>query len=69
MLLDKDRDRNIVLLGKKVYIFCRIHIAVGHRIQRGSPGPLRLRYAVADSVWDVGMCRVWDGSVRKREYI
>ena len=23
-------------------IFCRTHIAVGHRIQGGSPGPLRL---------------------------
>ena len=28
-------------------IFCRTHIAVGHRIQGGSPGPLRLKYAVA----------------------
>ena len=42
MLEDTDRDRNIDLLGKKLYIFCRAHIAVGHRIQRGRPGPLRL---------------------------
>ena len=45
MLLDTDRDRNIDFLGKKVSIFCRTHIAVGHRIQGGRPGPLRLRSA------------------------
>ena len=47
MLLDMDRDKNINLIGEKVFIFCRTHIAVGHRIQGGSPGPLRLKYAVA----------------------
>ena len=47
MLLDKDRDRNIDFLGKKVSIFCRTHIAVGHRIQGGRPGPLRLRSAAS----------------------
>ncbi len=46
MLLDKDRDKNIDLIGKKVSIFCRTHIAVGHRIQGESPGPLQLKYAV-----------------------
>ena len=45
MLLDTDRDRNIDLLGKNVSIFCRTHTAVGHRIQGGRPGPLRLRSA------------------------
>ena len=43
MLLDMDRDTNIDFLGKKVSIFCRTHIAVGHRIQGGRPGPLWLR--------------------------
>ena len=47
MLLDNDRDRNIDFLGKKVSIFCRTHIAVGHRIQEGRPGPLWLRSAAA----------------------
>ena len=42
MLLDTDKNRNIDLLGKKVSIFCRTHIAVGHRIQWGRPGPLQL---------------------------
>ena len=42
-----DRDRNIDLLGKKLSIFCRTHIAVGHRIQGGRPGPLRLPSAAA----------------------
>ena len=46
MLLDTDRDKNIDLIGEKVSILCRTHIAVGHRIQSGSPGPLRLKYAV-----------------------
>ena len=32
ILLDTDKNRNIDLLGKKVSIFCRTHIAVGHRI-------------------------------------
>ena len=42
MLLDTDRDKNIDLIREKMYIFCRTHIAVGHRIQGGRPGPLRL---------------------------
>ena len=42
-----DRNRNIDLLGKKLSIFCRTHIAVGHRIQGGRPGPLRLPSAAA----------------------
>ena len=42
MLLDTDRDRIIDFLGKKIFIFCQTHIAVGHRIQGGRPGPLRL---------------------------
>ena len=46
MLLDTDRGRNIDILDKTVSIFCRTHIAVGHRIQRGSPGPLLLKYTV-----------------------
>ena len=46
MVLDMDRDRDIDVIGKKMAIFCRTHITVGHRIQGGSPGPLRLRYAV-----------------------
>ena len=51
MLYDKDRDRNIDLLGKKVSIFRRTHIAVGHRILGGRPGPLRLPSAAAiDSI-------------------
>ncbi len=41
MLLDTDRDKNIDLIGQKMSIFCRTHITVGHRIQGGSPGPLR----------------------------
>ena len=39
MLYDMDRDKNIDLLGKKVYILCLTHIAVGHRIQGGGPAP------------------------------
>ena len=31
-----------------VSISCRTHIAVGHRIQGGNPGPIRLKYAVDD---------------------
>ena len=46
MLLDIDRDRNIDFLGKKMSIVCRTHIAVGHRVHGGSPGPLRLKYAI-----------------------
>ena len=49
MLLDTDRDRNIDLLGKKVSIFCWTHIAVGHRIQGGRPGPLRLPSTAANT--------------------
>ena len=45
MLLDTDRDRNIVI-SKKMSIFFWTLIAVGHRIQGGSPGPLRLKYTV-----------------------
>ena len=41
-----DRDRNIDVIDKKMSIFCRTQIAVGQRIQGGSPGRLRLRYAV-----------------------
>ena len=48
ILLDTDRNRNIDLLGKKVYIFCWTHIAVGHGIQGGRPGPLRLRSAAGN---------------------
>ena len=48
MLLDADKDRNIDMIGKKVSIFCGTYIAVGYRIQGGSPGRLRLRYAVVD---------------------
>ena len=55
MLLDTDRDRNIDVIGKKVSIFCRTHIAVGYRIQEGSPGRLRLRYAVGRSRTGSGM--------------
>ena len=51
MLLDMDRDKNIDLIGEKVSIFCRTHIAVGHRIQGGSPGPLRLKYAVVGNLF------------------
>ena len=47
MLLDTDRDKSIDLIGEKESVFCRTHIAVGHRIQGGSPDPLRLKYAVA----------------------
>ena len=47
MLLDTDRDKNVDLIGEKVSIFCRTHIAVGHRIQGGRPGPLRLPSAAA----------------------
>ena len=32
---------------KKCLFFCRTHIAVGHKVQGESPGPLRLKYAVA----------------------
>ena len=46
MLLDTDRDKNIDFIDEKMSIFCQTHIAVGHRIQGGSPGPLRLKYAV-----------------------
>ena len=38
MLLNMDRDQNIDLIVQEESIFCRKHIAVGHRIQRGSPG-------------------------------
>ena len=38
MLLDTDRNKNIDLIGKKVSIFCRTHIAVGHKIQGGKNG-------------------------------
>ena len=38
MLLDTDRDKNIDLISVKVSICCRTHIAVGHKIQGGSPG-------------------------------
>ena len=50
MLLDTDRDKNIDLIGEKVSIFCRTHIAVGHRIQGGSPGPLQLKYALTHAI-------------------
>ena len=50
MLLDTDRDRNIDVIGKKMSIFCQTHIAVGHRIQGGRPGHLRLKYAVEYNV-------------------
>ena len=50
MLLNIDRDRNIDFLGKKMSIFCRTHIAVGHRIQGGRPGPLRLPSAADDKI-------------------
>ena len=51
MLLDTDKNKNVDvdLIGKTVSIFCRTHIAVGHRIQWGSPGPLRLKYAVGNN--------------------
>ena len=39
MLLNIDRDRNIDFLDKKMSIFCRTHIAVGHRIQGEGPAP------------------------------
>ena len=52
MLLNMDRDRNIETLGKKLSIFCRTHIAVGHRFQGGRPGPLRL---------PSGWLRIWVG--------
>ena len=52
MLLDTDRAKNIDLIGEKVSIFCRTHIAVGHRIQGGRPGPLWLKYAVDDR-WEL----------------
>ena len=29
-------------MRERGYIFCRTHIAVGHGIQGGRPGPLRL---------------------------
>ena len=45
MLLNTDKDKNINLVDEKVF-FSRTHIAVGHRIQGGSSGPLRLKYAV-----------------------
>ena len=35
-----DRDKIIDLIGEKESIFCRTHIAVGHRIQGGNPSPL-----------------------------
>ena len=47
MLLDTDRDRNIDFIGKKVSIFCQTHMAVGHRIQGGSPAAFLNKYAVA----------------------
>ncbi len=31
--------QNIDVVGEKMSIFCRTHIAVGHRIQGGSPDP------------------------------
>ena len=47
------RYRNVLRHGQRqkycifiLYFFCRAHIAVGYRIQGGSPGPLRLKYAV-----------------------
>ena len=46
MLLETDRDKKIDLIGEKVSNFCWTHIAVGHRIQGGSTGPLRSKYAV-----------------------
>ena len=51
MLLNIDRDRNIDFLGKKMSIFCRTHIAVGHRIQGGRPGPLRLPSAAGTNAY------------------
>ena len=45
MLLDTDGDKNIDLIGEKVYFLSDTYF-VGHRIQ-GSPGPLWLKYAVA----------------------
>ena len=35
-----DTNRNIDWKDEKVSVYCQTHIAVGHRIQRGSPGPL-----------------------------
>ena len=46
MLLDTDGDKNIDLIGEKVYFLSDTYF-VGHRIQGGSPGPLLLKYAVA----------------------
>ena len=44
MLLDTDKNRNIDLLGKKVSIFYRTHIAVGHRNKgRARPPPAQVR--------------------------
>ena len=59
MLFNMDRDRNIETLGKKLSIFCRTHIAVGHRIQGGRPGPLRLPSAAARAWYDVTYGMLW----------
>jgi len=45
MLLDTDRDKTIDLIGKECLFFVG-HLAFGHKILVGSPGPLRLKYAV-----------------------
>ena len=59
MLLNMDRDRNIDFFGKKVSIFCRTHNAVGHRIQGGRPGPLRLPSAAvgAEPMYSLSPCQ------------
>ena len=40
------RDKIIDLIAEKIYIFCQIHIAVGHKVQGGSP--FRHKYTVAN---------------------
>ena len=39
----------LTCLVKKVSLFCRTHIAIGHRILGGRPGPHRLPSAAATS--------------------
>ena len=53
MLLNIDRDRNIDFLGKKMSIFFWTHIAVGHRIQGGRPGPLQLPSAAGGGTMSI----------------
>ena len=41
MLKDMDRDKNIDLIGEKVFIFCRIHISLSDTEFKGPRGKAR----------------------------